>query len=117
MEILDFVPGISSVRFYERAHDTDVPFEYRLHDAVVYGMVSGGQFIIASELGIHSMGMIRAAQATVAAAQAAPVVLPAVAVAAGTTLLYESKVSESIRRSHHRTPYYGPFAGTLGTVV
>ena len=117
MNVLDFVPGISSVRFVERAHDTDVPFEYRVQDAVMYGLVSGGQFIIASELGIHSHAMVRAAQATIAAAQAAPVVVPTVAVAAGTTLLYESTVSESIRKSHHRAPYYGPFAGTFGTVV
>lgn len=117
MNVLDYLPGIGTHRFIERAHDTDVPFEQRCYDAVLYGTVSAGQFIIATELGFHSMVMIRAAQATVAAAQAAPILVPAGAAAVATTVLYESKVSESIRKEHHRTPYYGPFAGAFGTVV
>lgn len=117
MNVLDYVPGVSSYRFAVRAHDTDVPFEYRCYDAVKYGTISGGQFILASELGFHSMAMIRASQATVAAAQAAPILVPAATAAIGASVLYDRKVSESIRKEHHRTPYYGPFAGAFGTVV
>lgn len=117
MNVLDFVPGVSFYRFADRAHDTDVPFEIRCYDAVRYGAISGGQFIVATELGFHSMAMIRAAQATVAVAQAAPVLVPAATAAIGASVLYDRKVSETIRKEHYGTPYYGPFAGAFGTVV
>lgn len=117
MNYLDYLPGIGSVRFAERAGDRTIPFEERLYDAVRSGTVSAGHFIVMSELGFHSHAMIRAAQATVAAAPAALVATPVVVASVISAATYDRTVNESIRRTHGRTPYYGPFAGAFGPVV
>lgn len=117
MNYLDYLPGIGSVRFVQRASDETIPFEERLYDAVRSGAVSAGHFIVLSELGFHSLAMVRAAQATVAVAPAAMVAIPVVVASAVGAATYDRTVNESIRRTHGRTPYYGPFAGAFGTVV
>jgi hypothetical protein len=117
MNYLDYVPVIGTYRFVQRTQDKEVPFEERVQDAIMAGYVSTGYIFLAGQAGIHGHGMVRVAQATVAATPAALVATPVVLASVISAATYDRTVNESIRRTHGRTPYYGPFAGAFGTVV
>ena len=117
MNLLDYSPVIGTARFVERASDDEVPFSVRVEDAVVTGFVSGAYLIASMSVMGPTYGMVRVAQAISAAAPMAIVASIPIAASSAFALGYDRKVNEKIRETHHRTPYYGPFAGAFGPVV
>lgn len=117
MSLLDYTPVIGSMRFVERASNDEVPFSIRVEDAVQTGFVTGMQLIGTMHVMGPTYGMVRVAQAVSAATPTAVLAGIPMAASGAVALAYDRKVSEKIRETHHRTPYYGPFAGAFGPVV
>ena len=110
-----FIPLYGSYSTVQEAREADeMSFKESAYLGAQMGLVSAGWFIVASEMGIHSIAMSKAGQAVVTSLPVSGPIVLAGAVSTVTAVAYEKTVGKQIRK---KTKWYGPFSGGLGSVV